>query len=252
MKNTPLLALLAASALAPCLAAAEPVHPKLVAHWSLDEKVDGPDLEIKDRGPHQLHGTLRNTKNAPFPVKSVKGMKGNGIEFEKEHQAWIEVKPDGALDLAPPFTIAAWVNPAEPGVMEVVSRKWDADKNGVRMRIESRGMGCGMGDGNEEFHLYSKDAVPLPGQWAFISVTHDGRQVRLWANGEEIGAKATSLAPTYACEGKPIALLLANYLGRKDAYPFHGVLDEVVLIGDALNGPELTNLAMKLKDGMRR
>lgn len=216
--------------LSACLAAGQAPWP-VTAWWSFDEEAG--DV-VRDSGPHGLDGTLGGA------VARAPGMHGGGLAFEAGQPGWVSLPRTPALDLEPPFTIAAWIRPgAGSSTMEIVSKKHDTAEAGYRFRFFYRMLDFHWGDGQQRHSVTSpRFSVPV-GHWCHVAVAHDGQRVVLFVNAAEVAAVDDPARPA----AEPAAAVLANYLGRKDAYPFVGRLDEVVLLAAALEGDEVFRLA---------
>lgn len=210
-------------------------EPAVVAHWTMDG--DGPLLV--DSGPHHLDARPGGT---PLPERRA-GVKGPALFLAAGAGAFAEAPRHPAVNLTPPFTVAAWVKPAEaPGAHEVVSCRGDTDPGGWRLRL---GWGMGTFHYHDGTNLVEVSVPPrtIPnGYWVHLAATHDGRQLRLYANAEEIASREAVTAPAPANR----ALVIGNYIGRKDAYPFVGGIDDVYLAAAALDGEQIFRLAAGL------
>jgi hypothetical protein len=73
------------------------------------------------------------------------------------------------------------------------------------------------------------------GFWSHIAAVHNGTSMRLYINGVE-----KAVAPV---EGEIMpskrGLIIGNYIGRKNAYAFDGLLDDVKVFGRALTAEEV-------------
>ncbi len=206
----------------------------VIAHWSCDAVVDG---RLPDGGPHHLDAVLRGE---PVPQPTA-GQRDGALTFAADSRAGFHVARHPALDLRPLFTVAVWLKPQRVGdrAMEVVCRQDDVEPTGYRLRwgwgqVNFRGAA-----GAERFSLATGLRTVPDGFWVHAAATHDGQTVRLFINAEEVAAVAApaGVAPT----SRP--LVLGNYVGRADAYPFVGSLDDVWVLGAALTADELCRLA---------
>ena len=204
---------------------------QVLARWSFDE-AEG-DV-AKDSGPHALDGKLSGE------VQRVTGMQGGALHFVEKPVGWVQLPKADALNLQPPFTIAAWIRPELPSAtMAIFCQQNDTEPRGYRLRFFWRMLDFRCGDGRDKLAFTSPKYTLPTGYWTHVAVTHDGQTVRLYRNAELLSA-----APGPArLEPEPQPAVLGSYFGRKDAYHFVGDLDEVVLLSQALDGEGLYRLA---------
>lgn len=207
----------------------------LVAHWTMDG--EGPVLA--DSGPHKLDAKLAGT---PLPERR-EGVKGPALWLAAGAGAYAEAPRHPAVSLQPPFTVAAWLKPAEaPGAHDVIACRGDTDPGGWRLRL---GWGMATFHYHDGTNLVEVSVPPhtIPnGYWLHLAATHDGQRLRLYLNAEEIASQPAGSAP--AAANRP--LLIGNYIGRKDAYPYVGAIDDVYLAARALDGEQIYRLAAGL------
>lgn len=218
---------------------APPVPGSIVAHWTFDaDKTDG--TKVEDSGPHGYHGTIHN-KNATTPAPAP-GIHGDGLNFPSGHQSWVEI--DSRLNLQPPFTIAAWVRlSARRASMELVGQKAHTMKEGFRINFSTRQFFFEYSDGAENVIVRYDPHQTNMDQWAFVAVTHNGKEISLYVDGEEVQRAA---ARRTQWSRKP--LLLGNYVNQKNEYNFLGTMDEVIILDRALTGAEITKLGQWLME----
>jgi hypothetical protein len=220
------------------VAAAAPPGP-VIAHWSFDE-ANGD--AVADSGPHRLDVKVQSDK----PVKRVAGMCGRAVEFPADGKAFAVVPRNAVLDLKPPFTIAAWIKvapQAKSSAMEIHCCKGDGSPNqkseGWRFRWGWQMIYFEFGDGQEAIRFNSPHYSVPAGYWTHVAATHDGRMLRLFRNAKEIASQPMKAVPAPAKN----ATVIGNFCGRKDAYPFIGQMDELIVIGRALDAEALYRLA---------
>jgi hypothetical protein len=100
------------------------------------------------------------------------------------------------------------------------------------------------GDG-EVWHKVGDFALP-PGRWSHMAVVLDGRSVAIHINGEE-AFRNDSLPASFRDSDTP--LCLGNALGRDQ--PFHGVVEEVRIIGRVMGQDEIATAAERALRGRR-
>lgn len=214
----------------------------ILARWTFDQgSVDGSTVE--DSGPNRFNGVLRSGNEAIPQI--VDGIRGQGLNFQGPHQAWVEL--DRNLKLQPPFTIAAWVKlTARRGTMEVLGQKAHSWREGVRVVFSARQFFFEYSDGQENIVVRFDPHQTGLNQWVFLAVVHDGEEIALYVDGDEVKRDA---ARPGKWSSRP--LLLGNYVGQKDDYRFLGVLDEVALFNEAFPAALVPSLGRWMLEGER-
>lgn len=219
-----------------CVLVAAPLvdAAELVAHWPMDEVKDGKVADLSGKGHDgELFGN-----GAPL---AVDGIAGKALEFKPEAQSGFTIANSETLNLAEGLTVMAWVKPTEQnGTAEILCMKGDKSGDppwpGWRIRFSwSRIMfEFGTTDGRESSALSPDWSVPV-GFWSHVAATYDGKAIRIYVNA--VLAAEQSVEGTMAPQPRPG--ILANYIGRKDAYPFQGAIDDVKVFAGALSQDEI-------------
>lgn len=205
----------------------------ILAHWSFDENaLDGET--VMDSGPMGHHGTIRNRNDTG--LVPVPGLRGQALSFPSGHESWVEL--DRNLSLKPPFTIAAWVKlSARRGTMELLGQKAHTMREGVRLVFSVRQFVFEYGDGAENVFVRFDPHQTKVDQWVFLAVVHDGEQISLYVDGENV-QRAAALPAQWS--SKP--MILGNYVIHKDEYRFLGTMDEVMILSEALDERKIVAL----------
>lgn len=223
--------------------APEPVPPPapseplpFLARWTFDRDEPG---RIVDSGPNRLDGRIEG--DTPERLGYEKGRIGKALRLDPGHRLKIVIPNAPALQLKPPFTVAAWMRYRKegPSAMEILCFGDDVEAFGWRLRYGWQSLYFTFGDGVGLHRAETKRFAIPEEKWAHVAAVHDGKTVRLFVNAEPV---AELEAPAAPAEYRRDAVL-GNYTGRPDAYPFVGLLDEVCLVGKALDGEELFRLA---------
>lgn len=215
---------------------APPAPLPFIARWTFDRDEPG---RIADSGPNGLDGRVEG--GAPDRMGYEKGRIGKALRLDPEHRLKIVVPNAPALQLKPPYTVAAWmrIRKEGPSSMEILCFSDDVEPAGWRLRYGWQSLYFTFGDGTG-FHRAETKRFALPdGKWVHVAAVHDGKTVRLFINAEPV---AELEAPAVPADYRRDAVI-GNYTGRPDAYPFVGLLDDLCLIGKALDAEELYRLA---------
>ena len=214
--------------------------PSLLAHWRMDRVEDGMVVDASGRGHH--------AKVSGMPEagpKVVPGMVGSALVFPPKHTLALTVAKSDDFNVAKGLTVMAWIKPAErSGAHAIACKKGDKSGKppwpGWRFRyFWSRVMfQFGTADGQQPKASTAAWSVPAT-FWCHVAATYDGETIRLYVNAVEEAAQpcADAIAPQRR------ALILANYIGRKNAYPFVGVLDDIKVFSRALTPEEILEQA---------
>jgi hypothetical protein len=216
-----LLIVLIAASLGPAAVAAE---NGLVAHWKMDQIADGVVADATGRGHDAKLGGIEGVRLEVAP-----GVIGNALQFRADQQAFLTVAHSDDLQLTRGLTVMAWIKPAARNkTYEILCNKADKGGNpswpGWRMYFAWNRLyfQCGIA-GGKELTTGSPDWSVPTGFWSHVAASFDGRTVHLYINGVERATShvATPILPRRA------ALIIGNYVGRKNAYALDGLLDDV-------------------------
>jgi len=137
--------------------------------------------------------------------------------------------------------VMAWVKPAERNTSaEIVCMKGDKSGDppwpGWRLRYFWTRIlfEFGTTDGRECSAGSPEWSVPA-GYWAHVAATYDGKAIRVYVNAVSVAEQ--TVEGTLAPQQRPA--ILANYVGRKNAYPFQGAVDDVKIFAGALSEKEI-------------
>jgi hypothetical protein len=215
---------------------------KVLGDWRLDE---GAGQVARDSSGGGHHGQLGEQPQVDWhdPLW-VPGRFGRGLRFEGLRNQYVVVPPLGT----PPerLTVGAWIRRlGTPG-------RW-------RYLVSSGGTGCDFASfglyssfngglafyvGDENGYAASPLAAPQAawdGNWHFAAGTYDGRQVRLYLDGLEVGAGTPAVLGIHY--GTDRTLRIGTYKGTCDL-PFTGDIDEVTIHDRALAAAEIRAAAL--------
>ncbi len=183
------------------LAAGRRVAEGLSRHWAFDE----PEGDAaRDGAGQEAHGTIRGAER-------VEGARGRALKLDGR-AAFVECPP---MAVPREFTITASVQlrshaPAGHAQYVFSMGEWN--------------QGCSLGISQDRLRLavggaYVQSAAPVPlDRWVRLTGTFDGRQMRIYIDGEDAGAKS---------DGSPAADALVETMpwGLRGARRFTGGVD---------------------------
>ncbi len=188
-------------------------EPKLVARWPLDEESG----EIA----HEVIGGL-DGKLVGGDADWVEAKFGNGIQFEGGEGKAIIIPRVPELEIASSLTVILWVNfNAVAGRQELffLANNLGINYNGNLGVFIWRG----------EWNSARGQTAAEIGEWYFVAVTYDGKDLKLYVNGELVTSADAPGEIIYNNPGSPFVLG-----GQADAAgtpttgrQLYGILDEV-------------------------
>jgi hypothetical protein len=200
----------------------------LFAWWKLD---DGKDLVAVDASGNGLEGSLRG--------EPVWTNAGGRVSLSLDGVDDVVVTPTMLADLALPFSISLWVNPAATQVeyADILGNHDGAfglvmQQDGKKSNI----FGFGYGDGKQG---YGPGAVQLTaGEWQHVAVVCDGEKAVCYVNGAE---KCSNAAKGTFAHNPNLDFKLGQ--GYKEGRFFHGLLSDVRIYRKALSAAAVQALA---------
>ena len=153
------------------------------------------------------------------------------------------LKPDKAI------TISAWIKPERVGkggwAWQQIYRKEDGNARalmaiGEYEKKHSLCFGLGIGGKYVEHGVPLEPAKLLDGKWHLVSVTFDGKTIKFYADGQEIGAstKATGSIDT---QGEAPAYIGSDKGTREF---FKGGIDDVRIYNRAVSSGDIKTMAL--------
>lgn len=213
----------------------------IIAYWNFDKDTE---KELLDSGPNKLDAVFKS-KDEKCKILKTKGMKGQALFLKKDNPVkYVIQDKNKVLNLNPPFSICVWARPEERSKqMCILSSKLDTAHNGFSLGIGWGKMNCRWGDGKET-KIFSPETTLLNKNiWAHIAFVNDGEKITIFIDGEpalEEKYEKASPAPAKA------DTVIGNYPGKADAYNFIGAIDELYIIGKALNQDEVYKISSRI------
>lgn len=193
-----------------------------VARWSFD----GPDAaRLQDATGH---GHDLRFAVAPPHVGSIEGVFDSAIELDGPHRLELA----GPLDCSnwSGLLITAWVRPARFDRYNEILRKEDGEHR-LLFSFQENGTVLSLGldlGGYVECDAPIEPATLLDGNWHFCAATCDGRHMKVYLDGREIGALER---PGPLRAGGPAPVCIGSMNGTEC---FQGAIDELTLGREAL------------------
>ncbi len=189
----------------------------IVAKWTFD-RVEG-DYAIDEVGGRRLR--LHN-------VRLVDGAVGKAAFFAGRGDSFGSCPIDAKLIPRRAITVEAWVRP------ETVSENLE----GAGIVATPASYVMRLTNGRPSFHIFTTNWAPAlafgvarPGQWYYLVGTYDGREQRIYVNGE--------LAATVGRTG-PINMREGTFFVGRQVNPFHGAIDQLCIYDEALSAEEIS------------
>lgn len=210
----------------------------LIAHWTMDELVEGVVPDVTGNG----HDATLGPEDAKAPA-AVEGIIGKALRFDPEQEHFLTVAQSGDFSFRRPFTVMAWIKPSRRNAQfEIACMKGDKSGDppwpGWRLRyFWARAMlQAGTPDGEEPSVSSAEWSVPAE-FWSHVAGTWDGTALHVFVNAVEKAAEAFSGEIAPQPSWRP--LILGNFVGRKNAYAFDGLLDDIKIFDRALSEEEM-------------
>ncbi len=209
--------------------------PEAIAIWHMDQFDQGLIRDATGNG----HDAKPGGKEGARP-KLVPGLAGQALEFKPEQETFLQVADAPELNLRGPFTVMAWIKPATTRkTYAILCKRGDPSREkvgaGWRLRDFWGRPSLDLATGQEKWTL-SGDRWTLPaGFWSHVAASFDGQVARLYVNAVQIAEGSPPGPP--APYKRP--LIIGNYIGRKNAYAFDGLLDEAKIFKGALTQEEI-------------
>ncbi len=213
----------------------------LVAHWTFDEQVGSTCHDASPNGYDALPEAA-----PPGALRRVEGVFGGALSLSGQHLLRTRKK----LDLArlARITFSAWVVPVEMGKYSEIFRKEDGDHR-VLFSFQDDGTHLSLGlniGGYVECDASIRPQMVLDGRWHHCAATFDGRCMRVYLDGQEIGSLAR---PGSISAGGEAPGCIGSSEGGEC---FQGSLDDLRIYSEALSSGEIGRLYESGLDSLAR
>lgn len=121
--------------------------------------------------------------------------------------------------------------------MDLLGHKAHSWREGWRFVFSLRRMFLEYSDGQENIQVRNDKHQAEESQWTFAAAVHDGEHIALYVDGQEVAKQ-----PAVKAVPSKHAAILDNYVADKKTYGFIGVMDEFIILKQALTAEELVEL----------
>ena len=217
-----------------CSVAGDPIKPlrldkPLIASWSFDEPLGS---AYRDGSGNGCDASLES----PGGVESSLGLFGGAIRLRTPHKIHCGSRP--AWSTLPAIALSAWVQPAAFDGYNEIFRKEDGEQR-VLFAFQHGGKVLSLGlnvNGYVECDAELEPGKILDGQWHHAAATFDGKCMRVYLDGKQIGELAR---PGDITAGGNACGCIGSCDGGEC---FKGMIDDLRIYADALTADEVAQL----------
>ena len=207
--------------------AAAPIDKRLTAHWTFDE---ASGAECRDSSGHGWHATA--APRAIMPGR-LKGVFGNALVLSGDHLVSVSER----VSLADPagISLSAWTKPTELSHYREIFRKEDGNNRVLfSFQVDGNFLSLGLNVGG---YVECRAAIDRTrgrdGRWHHCAATFDGRWMRVYLDGDEIGCLER---PGKISAGGNAPGCIGSSNGGET---FQGMLDDLRIYAGALSAREI-------------
>lgn len=211
---------------------------EILGAWLFEEDGD----TVKDVSGHGNDGKIFGD------AEQVDGKYGKGLNFDRVDD-YVDVGSDASLNPPTDITIAAWIFVESIANWNLIVTRWPgaddpsayhfALKNGVfSMYIRGKEEGA-------VNNVFIDDAKAIPlGEWVHIATTAESatKKLRIFVNGSEVGSIKYDGFLQQAPSNTAIGTKLDSEGNQIGALYFSGIMDEVIILDEALTSDQLKKL----------
>ena len=206
-------------------------QPQPLAYWPMEAVEQG---VVADASGHGYDATAHGVEGRLPEV--VEGIVGKALSFSAQDEQYLQVGKTEGLAAPEAFTVMAWIKPLARGATyEIIGSKGDKSGEppwpGWRFRYfwTRVVLQFGTEDGKEPSAGTPEWSV-MQGLWSHVAATCDGQRLALYVNCNLLASQDANLP----IMPSPRPFIIGNYIGRKNAYAFNGIVDELKVFGEAL------------------
>ncbi len=207
------------------------IDKPLVAYWSFDEQLGH---RCRDSSGNGYHASPE--RGPATPLRRTQGIFAGAMSFSGRHKLQVPEKPD--FGKVPKVSFSAWVMPTAFEKYNEIFRKEDGDQR-VLFSFQHEGtilsLGLNVG-GYVECDAAIDPAQVLDGRWHHCAAVFDGRYMRVYLDGKEIGS--LERPGTITAGGTAPGCIGSSNGGEC----FQGAMDELRIFGDALTSEEVAQI----------
>jgi hypothetical protein len=202
----------------------------LIGHWAFEE---GNGADAKDLSDFGNDGVIKGE------TEWNQGKIGTALAFFKEGQGYVEIIDNETLDISEQITMSAWIKPTEIYIGDV----WQ-ERNCVVAKVRAYYLDISE-NGNLASYLYGvqpqewlvgeTDMTQFLNTWVHVATVYDGKEHKLYVNGDLDASVGKSGAITVNDENLAIGWVDNNRY-------FDGLIDEVSIWSRGLTEEELAGL----------
>lgn len=218
---------------------AAPAYAAPLGQWPLNEGSGQVAADVSGRGIEGRLGALPGP-DAQDPAW-VAGRLGSGLRFDDQLDQYVAIRDPSAFQPAR-VSVEAWVRRlGTPGQWRyVVSSGATGCRSAPYGLYSGFGGGLGFYVSDSDGYVLAPEAAPAAvwdGAWHHAAGTYDGRHVRLFVDGAEVGA-GTGAELDIAYGPAATGVYIGSYRGSC-VRPFTGDIDEVTIHDSALSSAAL-------------
>ncbi|HUT91492.1 MAG TPA: LamG-like jellyroll fold domain-containing protein [Thermoguttaceae bacterium] len=216
-------------ALEPVEAGEPKVDKPLLAHWTFNER--GPTATV-----HEASGKTALGVTADRSVPRTRGVHGNALDLSGTHRMPAAIGPE--LEGLANVTFSGWTRPTDLSGYREIFRQECPER--LLFSFQNNGTVLSLGlnvDGYEECDARIDPAQVLDGAWHHCAGVFDGRTVRVYLDGKEIGSMERPGALT---TGSVAPAFIGSSNGSGEY--FQGALDDLRVYKEALSPEEIASL----------
>ena len=220
----------------------DPLAKSLVGAWSLGE---GGGLKTFDMSGRGNTGTLTNGPTW------VPGRRGRALKFIKASSQYVNLGLPPILNLGGPFTLSVWINPISlPGAPSTTSygiivKGYDGTSTAYQLDFQNDSstgnlpglIVAGYVSGTSYGTYWNYGSNIVTGKWYHVAGICDGAFWRLYVNGLQVAATASTHLPVG--NTKPVSIGFADF--GADGY-FDGIIEDARIYSRALHAREIAAL----------